>query len=50
MSQSINLRELTRKISESNFFSIMIDEATDKSNKEQVVFVLRWPGEFNISG
>ena len=30
---------------QSKYFSIMIDEATDVSNSEQVVIVLRWVGE-----
>jgi hypothetical protein len=36
------LRTLAKDIQQSLFYTIMVDEATDKSNKEQVVFVLRW--------
>ncbi len=36
------LRMLANDIQQSLFYTIMVDEATDKSNKEQVVLVLRW--------
>ncbi|XP_074641139.1 zinc finger MYM-type protein 1-like [Tubulanus polymorphus] len=36
------LRTIVSRIKESPFFSIMVDEATDNSNKEQMVIVLRW--------
>ena len=39
------LRDLTSKIRSSNFFSIMIDETVDISNKEQCVIVVRWVDE-----
>jgi len=35
------LRNLTVNIQQSLFYTIMIDDATDKANKEQVVLVLR---------
>ena len=46
MAQQI-LRSVVKKI-QSKYFTIMIDEATDVSNSEQVVIVLRWVGE-NLS-
>ena len=34
------LREIAENINSSGFFSIMADETTDKSNREQVVIVI----------
>ena len=36
------LREITKNIHESQFFSLMADETTDVSNKEQLVICIRW--------
>ena len=36
------LREIMHSIHEAPFLSVMIDETTDISNKEQVVLCLRW--------
>ena len=36
------LREIMHSIREAPFLSVMIDETTDISNKEQVVLCLRW--------
>ena len=36
------LRDLTSSIQSAPFISIMIDETTDESNKEQVVICFRW--------
>ena len=36
------LRSIAFKIRSANFFSIMIDETVDISNKEQCIFVVRW--------
>ena len=36
------LREVARSLQNSLFYTVMVDEATDCSNKEQVVLVLRW--------
>ena len=36
------LRDLTSSIQSAPFISIMIDETTDESNKEQVVIRFRW--------
>jgi len=41
MSLSI-LREVARNLQNTLFYTIMVDEATDCSNQEQVVLVLRW--------
>ena len=41
MSHNI-LCSITNDIQQSIFYTIMVDEATDKANKEQVVLVLRW--------
>ena len=35
------LREIAENIKNSGFFSVMADETTDKSNREQVVIVIR---------
>lgn len=39
------LREVVSSIQAACFYTIMSDEATDCSNKEQVVIVLRWVDE-----
>ena len=39
------LRDITSKIRSANFFSIMLDETVDVSNKEQCIFVVRWVDE-----
>ena len=44
MSQQI-LRGLALQIQKAVYFSIMIDETSDCSNKEQVVLVFRWVSE-----
>ena len=36
------LREISDAIQESSFYSIMCDECTDASNKEQLVICIRW--------
>ena len=36
------LREISNAIQESSFYSIMCDECTDASNKEQLVICIRW--------
>ena len=36
------LHSLISDIQKSLFYTIMVDEAMDKANKEQVVLVLRW--------
>ena len=36
------LREIATAIAGSDFFSVMIDETTDSSNREQVVVCIRW--------
>lgn len=36
------LRDIASCIQNASFFTIMADETTDKSNREQVVLVLRW--------
>lgn len=36
------LREITANLQSSANFTIMVDETTDMSNKEQVVLVFRW--------
>ena len=36
------LRDVAANIRNSTFFSIMADETTDKTNREQVVIFLRW--------
>ncbi len=41
MSMNI-LREIACSIQESRYFSIMADEVTDSSNKEQLVVCFRW--------
>jgi len=41
MSLSI-LREVARNLQNTLFYTIMVDEATDCSNQEQVVLVLQW--------
>ena len=43
MVMSLNvLREVARNLQNTLFYTVMVDEATDCSNKEQVVLVLRW--------
>ena len=44
MAQQI-LRHLAKQIQDSVFFTVMVDETTDSSNKEQVVLVFRWVDE-----
>ena len=39
------LRRIAGQIQESVFFTVMLDETTDFSNKEQVVLVFRWVDE-----
>jgi len=41
MAQTI-LRGIVKQIHTSIFFSLMVDETTDVSNREQVVLVFRW--------
>ena len=41
MSQSV-LRDKVKEIQSAVYFTIMVDETTDMSNKEQVVIVFRW--------
>ena len=36
------LREISHNIHESSFFSVLCDECTDVSNKEQLVICIRW--------
>ena len=36
------LRKILKDINESPFLAVMVDETTDKSNKEQLTFVIRW--------
>ena len=36
------LREISTNLHSTEFYTVMIDECTDISNKEQVVIVLRW--------
>ena len=36
------LRKVLSDIHESPFLAVMVDETTDKSNKEQLTFVIRW--------
>ena len=44
MAQQI-LRRIAEQIQSAIFFTIMVDETTDCSNREQVVLVFRWVGE-----
>lgn len=44
MAQQI-LRNVAKRIQDSVFFTVMVDETTDSSNKEQVVLVFRWVDE-----
>lgn len=39
------LRDVVESIKEADFFSIMLDESGDVSNKEQAVFCVRWIDE-----
>ena len=39
------LRRIAAEIQSAVFFTVMVDETTDSSNKEQVVLVFRWVGE-----
>ena len=44
------LRKVLSDIHESPFLAVMVDETTDKSNKEQLTFVIRWvSNEFTVS-
>ena len=36
------LRDTTKKMNDNVFFSIMVGEATDSSNNEQLVVCIRW--------
>ena len=36
------LRKVLKDIHESPFLAVMVDETTDKSNKEKLTFVIRW--------
>ena len=43
------LREVVKSIQQAPFFTVMMDEMTDVSNKEQVIIVLRWvDGSFTL--
>ena len=42
------LRDIASSIHESTFYSIMCDECTDASNKEQVVICIRWIKSSNL--
>ena len=42
------LRDIASSIHESTFYSIMCDECTDASNKEQVVICIRWIESSNL--
>jgi len=35
------LRKVANGVRDNGFFTIMVDEATDKSNRDQVILVLR---------
>jgi len=39
------LREIASAIQKALFYTVMVDETTDCSNKEQVVLVIRWVDE-----
>ena len=39
------LRNIAANIQRAVYYTVMVDETTDKSNKEQVVVVLRWVDE-----
>ena len=41
-------RRILSKITESPFLALMVDETTDISNKEQLVFVIRTDADFNV--
>ena len=44
------LRKILKSISTSPFLAVMVDETTDKSNKEQLTLVVRWVSEdFTVS-
>ena len=36
------LRDVAASIQSAQFYTLMVDETTDVSNKQQVVFCLRW--------
>ena len=43
------LRKIVANVQSAMFYTIMVDETTDCSNKEQVVLVLRWVDcDFNV--
>ena len=44
------VREITSNLQACAFYTIMVDEATDCSNKEQVVIVLRWVDDMHAVG
>ena len=41
-------RRIIRKITESPFLALMVDETTDFSYKQQFVFVIRTDADFNV--
>ena len=44
------LRKILESIHTSPFLAVMVDETTDKSNKEQLRLVARWvSGDFTVS-
>ena len=42
------LRDISRSVHESTFYSIMCDECTDASNKEKLVICIRWIGNSDL--
>ena len=42
------LRDISCSIHKSTFYSIMCDECTDASNKEQLVICIRWIGNSDL--
>ena len=42
------LREISHNIHESSFFSVLCDECTDVSNKEQLVICIRWVSDKDL--
>ena len=36
------LRQITKSLEQKPFITLMVDETTDVTNKEQAVFCLRW--------
>jgi len=39
------IRDISNKIQQAKYFSLMADEVTDVSNREQVVVCIRWVDE-----